>query len=527
MAVRRRTHSGLVAAAAVALCLTGCGTTVRHHTGLTGATEQGLSAPAAGSAGGSTPGGAPAAGGSTGAAGSSTGSTVPLGSTGTTGGSGSTGAVGTAAAPQAGGGSSGASTGTTGTTGATAAGGSFHGKATLSAVQIGITVITDVGKFAPGATAGNEQTETEAAVRYVNAHGGLAGHVLTPVYYNFQLTDPSPYSTSMAAICSSWTQDHKVALGMFVGAAVPDDLANCLNQHGVAYMSDGGYLHDATTYRQLPNMVSPSELDTSVAAQAVMTDLFATNALTSKDKVGVLVGDNESAAGRAYSNVIARQLKAKKIPVNSYPVTFPNSTSDAANSVTQIDNAELHMATDGVTRVIFLAPNTATTFMQQADQQHYKPKYSLTSYDTPVGMIGSSGAPAAQLANTSGVGWDPSTDVGTYGSRAYDNATTKLCRTIEAPTGQDTDRLSEYATQVFCNAILSVQAAANASGAANLTGGAFISGFNALGSSFLDSLTLGTTLSASKHDGANKVRPFAYATSCSCFRYTSPAVSVS
>ncbi|MCU1602811.1 MAG: hypothetical protein JWO22_3520 [Frankiales bacterium] len=525
MAVQHRKRVGLVAMGAVVLLVSACGTTVRHHAGasaLDGADNQGLSAP------GSTPspdGSAP--GTTTGTTGlGSTGATGAAGSAGSTGSTGALGPTGSTSVPggtAAAGGSGGASTGSS----ASGAGGAVGGPAKLAPVQIGITVITDVGKFAPGATAGNEQAETDAAVKYVNAHGGLAGHVLAPVYYNFQLSDPSPYSTSMAAICSSWTQDHKVQLGMFVGAAVPNDLANCLNQHGVAYMSDGSYLHDATTYRQLPNMVSPSELDTSVAAQALLSNLFGTNAITSKDKVGVLVGDNEDAAGRAYNDVILRTLKARHISVNSYPVTFPNSTSDAANSVTQIDNAELHMATDGITRVIFLAPNCAVTFMQQADQQHYSPKYSLTSYDTPAGMIGSSGAPAGQLANTSGIGWNPTTDVGTYGSKAYDNATTKLCRTIEAPTGQDTDRLSEYATQVFCNAILSVQAAANASGAANLTGGAFISGFNALGSSFADSLTLGTRLSSSKHDGADKVRPFAYKPSCSCFRYTAPATSVS
>jgi hypothetical protein len=517
MAAQLRKSVGLIAMAGSLLCATACGTTVRHHAGdsvLNGSNDQSLAGPGSTSAGGT-------------GAGATTGST----GIGASGAPGSAGAFGSTGSGSSGGSSAVGGSGSTGTTGTGAstsgAGGAVRGPAKLAPVEIGITVITDVGKFAPGATSGNEQTESDAAVNYVNAHGGLAGHRLVPIYYNFQLSDPSPYPTSMAAMCSSWTQDHKVKLGMFVGAAVPNDLAACLNQHGVAYMSDGAYLHDATTYRQLPNMVSPSELDTSVATQAVLTDLFATNALTSKDKVGVLLGDNEDAAGRAYNNVIVPALKAKNIPVNSYPVTFPNSTPDAANSVQQINNAELHMAADGVTRVIFLAPNCSAIFMQQADQQHYNPKYSLTTYDAPVGMIGSSGAPAAQLANASGVGWDPSTDVGTYGSKAFDNATTKLCRTIEAPTGQDTDRLSEYATQVFCNAILSVQAAANASGAANLNGGAFISGFSALGSSFADSLTLGTTLSASKHDGANKTRPFAYKTSCSCFSYTRPASPVS
>ncbi|MCU1586855.1 MAG: hypothetical protein JWN31_348, partial [Frankiales bacterium] len=419
MALRQKKHFGLTAAL-VLLCVTACGTTVRHHPGssaLTGIPEAGLSSPGSISPSGS------ALGGTTGTAGSgATGATSPAGSS-TTGGS-------TGSSTGSGSTSSTSGSSATGTGSSTGTGGAVHGPAKLSAVQVGITVITDVGKFAAGATAGNEQAEAQAAVNYVNAHGGLAGHVLDPIYYNFQLTDPSPYPTSMAAMCSSWTQDHKVQLGMFVGASVPNDLANCLNQHGVGYMSDGSYLHDATTYRQLPNMVSPSELDTSVAAQAVLDNLFATNALTTKDKVGVLVGDNEDAAGRAYNNVIVRGLKAHNIPVRSYPVTFPNSTPDAANSVQQIDNAELHMATDGITRVIFLAPNCAVTFMQQADQQKYKPKYSLTSYDTPVGMLGSSGAPAAQLANATGVGWNPTTDVGTYGSKTFDNATTKLCRSI-------------------------------------------------------------------------------------------------
>ena len=67
------------------------------------------------------------------------------------------------------------------------------------------------------ADVGNLQTDANATIRYINKHGGLYGHVLSPVYYGIQLTSTQPYSTTMAAICSSWTQDHHVAAGIAVG----------------------------------------------------------------------------------------------------------------------------------------------------------------------------------------------------------------------------------------------------------------------------------------------------------------------
>jgi hypothetical protein len=45
--------------------------------------------------------------------------------------------------------------------------------------------------------------------------------------------------------------------------------------------------------------------------------------------------------------------------------------------------------------------------------------------------------------------------------------------------------------------------------------------FEALGTSYVSAGALGgaTRFSATKHDGAVKVAPFAYVASCSCFRY--------
>jgi hypothetical protein len=401
----------------------------------------------------------------------------------------------------------------------------FKGPAKLSAVEVGIVYSGDLGAFAKlfggSDDLGNLQTDANAAISYVNKHGGLAGHVLDPVYYSIPLTSTQPYSTTMAAICSSWTQDHHVVIGVAVGFAIPNDLAACLSEHHIPYVSGGGYLHDSSSYRSIPYLVSPYEASTTDAMSALVKTMLAEHVLSSKSRVGVMLGTNETAAVDAYNDVVVPELKGKVASVSSYAITYPPSTTAAVAEAQTVSNDELHMRANGVTNVLFLAPGVEGSFLQDAYQQHWYPKYALTSFDAPWGLASAHTKEVlAALTGAIGVGWQPTSDVGTYGSSIFQNSATKLCAQIERPTGQQTNNVQEFATFQYCDAILFVQAAANASGASTITGTSLLDGYNKLGSSRADAITFNSTLDPQHHAGASAYRTLAFDAGCRCFHYT-------
>ncbi|HVU61280.1 MAG TPA: hypothetical protein VHD58_06450 [Mycobacteriales bacterium] len=408
----------------------------------------------------------------------------------------------------------------------------YKGPAKLSAVEVGIVYSGDLGAFAKlfggSDDLGNLQTDANAAIGYVNKHGGLAGHVLEPVYYSIPLTSTQPYSTTMAAICSDWTQDHHVSIGVAVGFAIPNDLAACLSSHHIPYVSGGGYLHDNNSYRNIPYLVSPYEATTTDVMSALVKTMLADHVLSSKSRVGVMLGTNETAAVDAYNDVVVPMLKGKVASVTSYGIEYPPSTQAAVAEAQTVSNDELHMRANGVTNVLFLAPGVEGSFIQDAYQQHWYPKYALTSLDSPWALAEAhTKMVLGALAGAIGVGWQPTADVGTYGSSVFENSATRLCAKIERPTGQFTNNVQEFATFQYCDAMLFVQAAANASGASNITGASLLDGYNKLGSSRADAVTFTSTLDPQHHAGASAYRPLAFDSSCRCFHYTGPVTPFS
>lgn len=519
-ATRRRRHrlAGAVLAAIALTSVAACGTTVRDaHAALSDRANEGFDGSVGGVPGVTVPGATPPA-----TSDVPTGIPVPTISTGS---SVPTTSRGGTSTPPIGGATATASTGAASRTPKATNRPVFTGPAKLSAVEVGVIYSADLGAFAKlfGATAdtGNLQTYANDTISYINSHGGLAGHVVRPVFYNIPLTSTQPYSTTMAAICSSWTQDHHVVAGIAVGFSIPNDLAACLSAHHVPYLSGGNYLHDSQTYRQIPYLVSPYEAGTDEVMPALIKHLFAIHWLTSKSRVGVLLGTNETAATYAYNDQIVPMLKGKVASVTSYGIDYPPSTQAAVAESETTSNDQLHARANGVTNMLFLAPGAEGSFIDDAYQQHWYPKYAVTSFDTPWGLASAhTKETLAALTGAVGIGWQPTMDVGTYGSNAFTNPTRKTCAKILKPTGLITNNIREYAGFQYCDGLLSVQAAANASGAVSITGQTMLAGYNNLGTTHTDAFTFLERIDSQQHDGASAYRPLAFVPSCRCFQYT-------
>lgn len=425
------------------------------------------------------------------------------------------------------GGASGATGGTSSGGGASTSGrplapGAVTASSPNSPVQVGFVTFPDLAAFSSllggtGQSGGDGTSEIQAVVKWVNAHGGLGGHPIDPVLASVALTSTSSYSEESQAVCDTFTQDNHVVAAVFVGND-PLVLDSCLSSRHVALFVDGGELHDATDMTTYPYLISPPQADASQMAATLLTQSFDRHLLGSGDTLGLMVEDY-GAPDRAASHVVLPMAAARNVKVVEYTISEPTSTPDISGSVSQVSSAELKMAALGVKNVMFLCTGCMPFFMQDAQSQHYYPRYLFTSYDGPAGFTGSNYA--TQLANSFGIGVNPVTDVGpfTHPSAVAFNSTYQLCKSIEVPTGEVTNDTSAVLATAYCDGTLWFWSAQKAYGGATVSSTTLISGFDRLGTSWLSGLNFADDVSASRHLGVSVYRAMSWNSTCECLYY--------
>lgn len=498
----------LIAALGLGLTLTACGSTVQlgAQTGGTGALDQsGLGSDLGGSApvdGGATagPDGTPAAGGD---------STPTPGAT-------ETSDPGTIT-PGDGGGVSNPTVPSTTVV-------DYSKPATGSPVKVGIMYIPDLGAAA-GQFGGSGEDNTDqrgymqAAADYMNAHGGLGGHKIQMLYYPAQIAGAKSYATSLQEYCAMMTQDNHVVAGVIANITVNNDAAECLNKKKAMYVTDGGYFKTTADWSRIPYMVSPTEIDTDMLGRKMADFTVEKGAAKKGDTVGVLAYD--SAPYHSAVVQFTNRAKALGLKVVSSEIHYATSTPDLANSIAQIQSAELAMKARGVTTVVSLCTGGCMGyFLKNAESQEYYPRYVFKSIDTVAG------APAAatgkQLKGAIALGWQPIVDVDIYKDPAQFNkdATFNTCKAIEKAKSTP-DYVTYTIALRVCESLLLVQSAAKGYRGSDITGTTLLQGLGQLGSSISSGGTWSTKFTPTKHWAPNGYRSMHYEYNLEKFVYDS------
>jgi hypothetical protein len=492
------------------LVTAGCGSTVQGA-GLqqAGPGGQSLSVPTSGNAapgaaagaatvGGATPGGVAAVDGGTGA-----------------GGAGGSGAAGQAA----GGGQSGG--------GAVTQAGNGPG-ITATTINIGEAYNPEVSSAdaaigAANANPGDIKAETSAVISYINAHGGVAHRKLNPIWYRQSLNDSA--AQTFQNECSYWTQDHKV----FVMEAEGPILANCVAKEQAISLTAGAIVADTNARnRQYPADINVSSFTIDHSMTATVNGLAKQGYFTKGAKVGLVTWDDAdyrtSIQSGAYPALAAIGLT--KVPTEY--IAAPASYGDLSQTSAAVGSAVLKYQTMGIDHVIIFDGPAGVAqgailfleWMQQANSQHYYPKYGL---NTTSGFNAlASDVPQQELVGSIGIGWMPSLE-----ETSQDFARTplrgygKLCLQIMKNAGQQQSGANAIAVQLgICDRLFFLKQVLDP-----LTGPinqqTALAAINAIGNRFQSSITFGLTLTAQKHDAARDVRNMAYLQSCQCYRYTS------
>ncbi len=472
---------------------------------------------------------------------------------GTSGGTGTAGTGGTSL----GGTSSGGTTGGTGGGGTSGSGGSATGTAgpavpeplpTAASTGIGVTAKTisigigyapdgDAANAAIGAaglTTGDEKANSQALVDEVNAHGGIAGRKVVPVFHAYHVTSASSGASQDQEACQDWTVDHKV-IAVF-SSSLTENLVACLKKKGVAYVKGGQIVDsDATFLRQYSNEI----LTATMTQDRIFKDQVQTlvrkkwfggwntingTPAATKAKVGVLTYDTDSFDRTLHHVLLPALAAAGHAPAadDVIQVHKVQQQADAAQTSAQIKSAVLKLQSDGVTHIVL---GDASGFILEiygsnAQSQGYYPRLGVTSGAAPQAIYDAGLITSQQLNGMAGNGWLPTLDIPAGDGGRYASPAQKRCLEImKRRTGQ-TYSSSNAATIALgdCDGMFLFQQGMAA--ATSLSPAGLIAGIETLGGAY-DSPVVGPTyMSSRQHDTAVRAWDLNWVSSCSCVRYS-------
>jgi ABC-type branched-subunit amino acid transport system substrate-binding protein len=513
-----------VAVVLAVLALAGCGSTVQD------ADEVGYDPSASG---GPTPSGLPSGDGSLTVPG---GGPLPGGDAGLAGPGGGT-VIGPDGLPSTGGGA---------TPGMTAPGTNVPGTSALDGIgvtptkiYVGVTYSTgnDAANAALGTniTTGDQQADAQAVIDDINAHGGVAGRKLVPVWYDFQSTDARPYAVIDAEACARFTQDNHVFA--VAGDGITDNFPACVTKAGAMIVSSASSIigpdqafFDRFSYLFNVGFLTQERMMGEEVRSLVRQQYFSGwNSVTAKPapgsaKVGIISFDTPS-WNTPLDNVMLPGLRAAGHPVdatNVQRVTYPSDNDQVAGSVAQIQSAVLKFRQNDVTHVIVLDANGSMTLhmLNNMRSQQYYPRLGVNSATGVQALYDGYAQDAKSFNGAVGIGWAPTLDLPQGKSDGYFTQRTKDCiKMVERRTGQHfADTNSATVALGYCDQLYLLAEAINrAVGGVNRASAS--AAIEALGGRFPAAGTHGVFFSPTRHDGIEFGYDMRWDSSCTCVKY--------
>jgi hypothetical protein len=411
--------------------------------------------------------------------------------------------------------------GTTGGTGAQLPPGGQGGKAAnRRPITVGF-IAADYGALLATVGASSSSSDphavNKALVRALNENGGLAERRIKGVYYTVEGSS-ADYSSDEQAACAAFTEDNKaeVVIGAGTGSQT---LYGCLLKKGVPFITGNPTEGtDSVELRQYPNVFNVPGMATDRQAAALIDQSVRTGWLSKKNKLGVLRSGCPWGQ-RTYDGVVLPRVRRLGIAVEQFSSGCPRpgagSVPETSNAV---QSAALQFRGAGVDRVMILAGHgdaaTYLLFANNADSQRWYPGYIVGTNAVAQAWAQQGVVSREQAGNTHGAGWIPVVDAIDPPQTPQMKACTALAKAGGAPPEQVPGQFG-----LICDAFWALRDALLRNGGQGFL--ALRPALEGLGTSYLSAGALGgaTRLSVTKHDGAEKVAPFAYVAGCSCFRY--------
>jgi hypothetical protein len=422
-------------------------------------------------------------------------------------------------------GAAGTRTGTTGTTSAESptafsSGGPVTSGAMASRKPVTIGVITQQGLESAaktfgldGVTTGDTRKQVDAVVAWLKANGGLGGRPIRVIQYDAQMTGTA--DSIMTEACNAFTQDDKADYVVTVLSGLKV-LAACLKKAGVGLLADNTNFSDKTMAQYAPGLANPSELGAGRMQDLLVDHLWSSGWLTASSKVGVLARDDND-GHEVVEGPLTAALKRHglDIKVKRY---INDTQGDGGSSAS--GNAVLGFRSQGVDRV-FPTGYSPLYFMTAAESQGYRPAYAMVSANGP-GALLEGLAPANQLRNAAGIGWQPYLDINKGTKPGPVSTRETLCFDLMKKAGQAaTSSLVKGFQAQVCDLLFYLKDLSVLR--PDLPKDLLTSARRALGARYVSPATFRVDVTR-RTAGMAGYRPLAYEDDCQCFQYTGPLV---
>jgi hypothetical protein len=440
------------------------------------------------------------------------------------------------------------------TNGSGAAGGvTSNGSAPLSSggsvasrggtVQVGVTYFKDASAGlaaigASGGTLGDQLAYAKIVVADANAHGGLGGKKIQPVYFAYDANPGAPSIPDQeAAACATFTQDNKVQL--VLAETVGPDLISCLRKKGIPMVGENSFTGSGASRYAAGGVVDLGAFNVDRRAREQVKALKAQRYFSGWNtttggpgpagvRVGVIAYDLPEWRDSVKNN-LAPALQEAGFGKPDVVVVAPHTSYDNLSTMSgQLQSAVLQFKANGVTHVIVWDDNGVSTlfFMKAADNQGYRPRYGVNSGNNMNLLVSTSLVPKSQVLGSVGLGWMPIQDIPEADSgptSKYSNPTRRSCNALMASGGQQGSKYNEYFAQKYCGAMNAIKAAADRGGvgAARL-----LAALDALGSTVPSPVTPATYVGPRRHDGNGGIYHYAYDPQTNKMVYTSGVISL-
>jgi hypothetical protein len=323
------------------------------------------------------------------------------------------------------------------------------------------------------------------------------------------------FSAQEQKACAALTEDATVSAVVTGAAAMGLNFTNCVARKGIPVLYEIGSMIDDTAYAEHRGLLYQPFGISSERQGFWIDELAAAGYFAPNAKVGVISVDSP-VLNRYVDKVIRPGFARHGVQLAQlYAFQAPGSAGDASALYSQANNAVLRFRSAGITHVVFV-PTGGTlpyVFMPTAENQNYRPRYAMNSYE--ITAFVDLNVPAVQLKDAVSVGWLPTSDV-LDPQRPKDNPAERLCNKI---TGSRSDIPSRY-----CEGLFFLKAAWDASGDVSAAG--LARGARMLADKWRSPWTFSTQFGNGRTDGASSYRLVKFDQGCSCFVYAGPYKAV-
>ena len=374
------------------------------------------------------------------------------------------------------------------------------------------------------------QTYIQAIVDYANAHGGLLGHKIAPVYYSISSAGSATAASVDQGACVAWSQDHQVFAALAENLD-SNTLISCLQAKHAITMDGAGFIpYDNVDLAKFPLYASAGSLSLTDVASVEVNGLFkegyfGSGKTDSNTKIGLLAYDTAPYT-RAINQVLKPALARHGLKLTDEQEVAPvESEADAIALQTPITSAALRFKAEGINHVIFFETEGAIVYNWEAAEtsESYFPRLGVTTNDS----VGTKDSPSCSFcgsvvkswSNAVGIGWSPTNDLST----PTVNATAALCNRIVEGAGASAADASQF--WAYCDQLFVLAAAVKAGG--QLTSKATLEGLSKIKNFTPAELVGPVDYPNGSRTGAAYGRFMAWKLSCECMQYTSPAFPLS